>query len=169
MGKLLDLTGRLNTRKHKKIKGAAGNAEILDLVEPRQAILKDERRELRRTILSEFVGAFVVVPERGLLRVGLYDISDDGLAFELETNQGAFDKNERLAMRIYMNHKTYFEFVVQVKWQEVFEASGIIRQGAQFAKNTVNDEALKHFVRFIEAVSVNLRADEGDLQISSGS
>ncbi|HRO68448.1 MAG TPA: PilZ domain-containing protein [Pseudobdellovibrionaceae bacterium] len=169
MGKLIDLTSRLNHRKNTGKGKGHQVAEVLDLVEPRQAILKDERRDLRRTILTEFVGAFVVVPERGLLRVSLYDISEDGLAFETETGQGAFHKDERVAMRIYLNHKTYFEFVVQVKWLENFTDAGFIRHGAKFVKNTVNDVALAHFVKFIEAVSVNLQADEGDLQISSGS
>ncbi|MBX2988741.1 MAG: PilZ domain-containing protein [Bdellovibrionaceae bacterium] len=169
MGKLIDLTARLNNKKDSKIAGMKKKAEVFDLVEPRQAILQDERRELRRTILTEFVGAFVVVPERGLLRVSLYDISDDGLAFEMDLEQGSYQEHERVAMRIYLNHKTYFEFVVQVKWRELQEQQGIIRHGTMFVKNTVNDVALKHFVKFIEAVSVNLRADDGDLQISNGS
>lgn len=139
------------------------------MVEPRQAILNDERRDLRRTILTEFVGAFVVVPERGLLRVGLYDISEDGLAFEVEVGQGHFNKEERLAMRIYLNHKTFFEFVTEVKWWENHADDGFVRHGARFVRNTVNDVALHHFVKFIEAVSVNLQVDQGDLQISSGS
>lgn len=169
MGKLIDLTSRLNSRKQKEKRPQSLSTEILDLVEPRQAILKEERRDLRRTILTEFVGAFAVVPERGLLRVSLFDISEDGLAFEVDQGQGAFHSDERVAMRIYLNHKTYFEFVVEVKWQEVFDDAGFVRHGAQFVKNTVNDVALMHFVKFIEAVSVNLQADAGDLQISSGS
>lgn len=168
MGKLLDLTERLNTQKHKTITSFKTSAPVVDLTEPRQAILSEERRELRRTILTEFVGAFVVVPERGLLRVNLFDISDVGLSFEVDGTQGRFDQNERVAMRIYLNHKTYFEFVAQMKWHQVQE-DGMIRHGGKFIKNTVNDVALGHFVKFIEAVSVNLKADDGDLQISSGS
>lgn len=169
MGKVIDLTSRLNHRKNSEKSSRSVSGELLDMVESRQAILKQERRDLRRTILTEFVGAFTVIPERGLLRVSLYDISDDGLAFEVDSHQGAFLKDERLAMRIYLNHKTYFEFVVQVKWQENFTEAGFVRHGTKFVKETVNDVALGHFVKFIEAVSVNLQADEGDLQISSGS
>lgn len=169
MGKVLDLTARLNARNDKKKGRTEAPAPVLDLVEPRQAILSQERRDLRRTILTEFVGAFAVIPDRGLLRVSLYDISVDGLAFEVENGQGQFHQDERLAMRIYLNHKTYFEFVVQVKWFENHADAGFVRHGTRFVKNTVNDVALHHFVKFIEAVSVNLQADEGDLQISSGS
>lgn len=172
MGKVLDITSRLNPSKNRvKSKGSKGGpvAPVFDMVGPRQAILNDERRDLRRTILTEFVGAFTVVPERGLLRVSLYDISEDGLSFEVENNQGHFDRDEPIAMRIYLNHKTYFEFVVKVKWYEMHDEIGMVRHGASFVRNTVNDVALSHFVKFIEAVSVNLQADEGDLQISRGS
>lgn len=169
MGKLIDLTERLSVRKDKDFVGAKSLAPVVDMVESRQAILNDERRDLKRTILTEFVGAFVVVPERGLLRVSLYDISEDGLAFEVDANQGRFGSSEKIAMRIYLNHKTYFEFVVQIKWYEEQLDQGFIRHGTRFVKDTVNAVALSHFVKFIEAVSVNLRADDGDLQISSGS
>lgn len=169
MGKLIDITGRLSSQKQSEKSKNSTAAQVVDMTGPRQAILSDERRELRRTILTEFVGAFVVVPERGLLRVALYDISVDGLSFEVEVGEGYFGREEPIAMRIYLNHKTYFEFVVKVKWSEIHDDLGVIRQGARFVKNTVNEEALEHFVKFIEAVSVNLRADEGDLQISRGS
>lgn len=169
MGKLIDITGRLNHRKDKAKKPSGPAAAVFDLVEPRQAILKDERRELRRTILTEFVGAFAVVPDRGLLRVSLYDISDEGLSFECDMGQGHFNIDERLAMRIYINHRTYFEFVVQVKWLETNNAWDVSRHGCRIVRNTVNDVALHHFVKFIEAVSVNLQADDGDLQISNNS
>lgn len=169
MGKLIDLTTRLSIQDKKKKSKSGGAGEVVDMVEPRQAILNDERRDLKRTILTEFVGAFVVVPERGLLRVSLYDISDDGLSFEVDGTQGRFDAGERVAMRIYLNHKTFFEFVIQVKWFEDHMDIGFVRHGARYVRDTVNDVALHHFVKFIEAVSVNLRADDGDLQISSGS
>lgn len=145
------------------------SAPVFDLVEPRQAILKDERRELRRTILTEFVGAFAVVPDRGLLRVSLYDISDEGLSFECDFEQGHFNQGDRVAMRIYLNHRTFFEFVTSVQWVEPQTDWGVTRHGCRIVRNTVNDVALHHFVKFIEAVSVNLQADDGDLQISQGS
>lgn len=169
MGKLIDITSELKSRNNKKKSVSGQSAQVVDMTEPRQEILDAERRDLKRTILTEFVGAFVVVPNRGLMKVALFDISDNGVAFEVETHQGGFSKDEKLAMRIYLNHKTFFEFVIQVKWFETHDQFGIIRHGSKFVKNTLNDVALHHFVRFIEAVSVNLKADEGDLQIPSNS
>lgn len=169
MGKLIDITSRLNTRNNSEKSSTSKTGDVTSMVDARQAILLSERRELRRTILTEFVGAFVVVPGRGLLRVSLYDISENGLAFELETNEGTFELGERVAMRIYLNHKTYFEFVTEIRRCEEFDDLGFNRIGGQFVKDTVNDVALHHFVKFIEAVSVNLQADDGDLQASRGS
>lgn len=169
MGKLIDITTQLRSRNNTKKSSASGTAEVVDMTEPRQEILDAERRDLKRTILTEFVGAFVVIPGRGLMKVSLFDISDNGVAFEVDTHQGHFAKDEKLAMRIYLNHKTFFEFVIQVKWFEAHDQFGYIRHGSKFVKNTVNDVALHHFVRFIEAVSINLQADEGDLQIPSNS
>lgn len=169
MGKLIDITSRLNHENNSKKVKSGTAAMVMDMVEARQEILSSERRELKRTILTEFVGAFVVIPGRGLMRVSLYDISDNGLSFELDCNEGHFEEDERLALRLYLNHKTFFEFVVEAKWSEDFSEHGFNRQGCQFVKNTVNDEALKHFVKFIEAVSVNLKADDGDLLVSRGS
>jgi hypothetical protein len=41
---------------------------------------------------------------------------------------------------------------------------GIVRHGGIFLKETVNDKALFHFVKFIENVSLELKRDSGDLQ-----
>ncbi len=169
MGKVLDLTSRLNTQNDKTKSFKSELAIVQDMVEARKEILQSERREIRRTILTEFVGAFIVVPQRGLMRVSLYDISENGLSFELDLKEGTFEDEERVAMRIYLNHRTFFEFVVAVKWSEDFSEQGFNRMGGPFVKDTVNDVALHHFVNFIEAVSVNLLADNGDLKVSSGS
>ncbi len=166
MGKILDLTTRIN-KNPKKTKPQNHLAPVFSIIEPRLAILSEERRQLRRTILTEFVGAFVLLSGRGLMRVSLFDISDNGLSFELEQPQGEFQEGEKIAMRIYLNQKTFFEFVLEVKWKEYLKDEQLVRHGCRLVKNTVNDVALFHFVKFIEAVSVNLRVDEGDLQISS--
>ena len=71
-------------KKKAKLKAQAvtGPAQVLDMVERRQEMIRSERRRARRNILSEFISAWVVVPERGLLEVALYDISNDGLSFD---------------------------------------------------------------------------------------
>jgi PilZ domain len=141
-------------------------AGVVDMTERRNQILGEERRQVRRTILTEFVGAFIVVPERGLQKVALYDISDNGLGFDLDLADGALRVGEEIAMRVYLNHQTYFGFIARVSNERMVEEEGVYRHGVSFVKGTVNDEALHHFVKFIETVSASLQTDHGDVMVS---
>lgn len=143
------------------------NAELVDITEKRAAIIKQERREVKRTILTEFISAHVVIPNRGLQKVAIHDISDNGIAFELDAEEGAFGKHEELAMRVYLNSQTYFPFFVKVKSCRLLEDEGVYRVGSQFDKGSFNSEALSHFIKFIETVSANLKSDSGDIMVSN--
>lgn len=171
MGNIIDLTGRLKTRNHKEnpanLKKQKDKPEVVDMTEARQQIINNERRDVKRTILTEFIGAFAVLPERGLMRLSLYDISDRGISFDLELTEGRFLEGEEVAMRVYLNHKTYFPFIVKITYSRPMEQEGIIRHGANFTAGTINDVALHHFVKFIENVSASLKTDDGDIQVSN--
>ncbi len=143
------------------------DASVTDITEIRKEIIQNERRQVKRTLLTEFIGANVIIPGQGLMRVALYDISQDGLAFDMQTEQGHFEKGESVAMRVYMNHKTYFPFIVKVTHVAYMEHEGVYRVGTQFEKETVNRMALFHFVKFIETVSANLKQDDGDVMVSN--
>lgn len=146
---------------------AMPEAGVVDMTQRRQEILQDERREVKRTILTEFVGAFCVVPALGLERVNLYDISDNGVAFDLERAQGHFKEGEEVAMRVYLNQYTYFPFAIKIAHVRLSQEEGVLRHGAEFLKDTVNKEALHHFVKFIETVSASLERDNGDIMVSN--
>ena len=168
---VIDLKARRSNTRPKN--GSVGNDKasrqehaVVDMTERRNAILVDERRQVRRTILTEFVGAYIVVPERGLQKVALYDVSDNGLAFDLELSEGGFKVGEEVAMRVYLNHQTYFGFIAKVSNARAIEEEGVHRHGVGFVKGTVNDEALHHFVKFIETVSASLQTDHGDVMVS---
>lgn len=178
MGKLLDLNARLrkthtvNEKIAEKILPAVmiskseKQKKVLDMTEAREAIINKERRIVKRTILSEFIGAFVVLPEKGLYRVTIYDISDGGIAFDVDANSGQYQQGEEVAMRVYLNHKTYFSFIIKITNARLFAEENIIRHGANFTKGTINDVALHHFVKFIETISASLKTDDGDIQVS---
>ena len=144
-----------------------GDGQVVDFVEKRQEILQDERRQVKRTILTEFVGAFIVVPQKGLCEVSLYDISEKGMSFDLDYDKGSLRDGEEIAMRIYMNQHTYFPFSITVSNSRDIQDEGVYRHGASFVKGTVNDEALHHFVKFIENVSSCLQRDNGDIMVSN--
>lgn len=156
--------GKLKSTKV-KVKGTV-SAEIVDMVERREEILKNERRIAKRTILSEFIGAYTVVPGKGLVKVAMYDISEEGLSFDTDSAQGHFHLGEKVAMRVYLNQKSYFSFIVRLQNLREIPEEGCYRHGVNFVKNTVNEEALHHFVKFIETVSSTLESDDGDLKAS---
>jgi hypothetical protein len=141
-------------------------APVLDMTERRNEMLTQERRKVRRTILTEFIGAHIIVPERGLQRVTIYDISETGVSFDVELGGGSFKEGEEISMRVYLNHQTYFPFVVKVANVRQIPEEGVARHGGRFATGTVNDVALHHFVKFIETVSASLRTDSGDVMVS---
>ena len=142
-------------------------AHIVDIGMKRQEIIEDERRSVKRTILTEFIGVHAVVPGYGLQKCTLHDISPNGVAFDLAAKQGHFNAGEEVAMRVYLNHKTYFGFHVSVRSSRFIEDEGIYRHGALVVKGTANEEALGHFIKFIESVSASLKTDHGDVIVSN--
>lgn len=168
---VIDLTPLLKLKKAGKLHKMpihAHAAPVIDMVEKREEILSRERRDRKRTILTEFVGAFLVLPNNGqalggLQKVFLYDISDNGLAFDIETNVGQLRVGEEIAMRIYLSQKSYFSFVTRVSNSRFIKDEETYRHGCEFVKNSVNKEALSHFVKFVEAVAIDLKVDVGDL------
>lgn len=167
---VIDLKSRLQAKagtENKSNKKPKSAAPVVDMTERRNEILSSERRTVRRTILSEFVGACIVVPQKGLQKVALYDISENGLAFDMDPELGQFTHGEEVAMRVYLNHQTYFPFILKVANVRFITDEGVHRHGANFIKGTVNDEALHHFVKFIETVSASLHTDHGDVMVSN--
>lgn len=185
MKNVIDITRRLNKGKAKdkdqadaavakevkksttKKATPSSEAPILDMTEKRNEIIQQERRKVRRTLLSEFISAFALIPRKGLLKVTLADISEDGAAIDVDMDAGHFQVGEEVAMRVYLNHETYFAFVVKVQNLRGRPEDGVFRHGVNFVKGTINDEALHHFVRFIETVSASLQTDHGDIQVSN--
>jgi hypothetical protein len=168
MGKILDLSERL---KHKSVSltGIEGSAEatVMDITEKRMESLRKDRRQVKRTILTEFISVHTVVPESGLLKVALYDLNPHGLSFDIEIDKGSFKMGEEVAMRVYLNHQTYFPFFTKVKHITHYNDEGLIRHGVEFVKGSINDIALQHFIGFLESVSASLKHDKGDVLVSN--
>ena len=163
MGKIIDLTSRLKTIAPALDTHSPSQNEVVSYDEQKQKILFHERRQIKRTILTEFVSAMVVLPEKGLLKVAIYDISEEGISFDIETENGKFKIDEEVSMRVYLNQKTYFPITIQIKHVTDEASEGVIRHGSVFMRGASTDAALQYFVRFIESVSVGLKKDEGDL------
>ncbi len=142
-------------------------APIVDITEKRQEIIAEEKRGVKRTLLTEFIGVHLIVPNKGLTKCALYDISENGLAFEMPIGFGQFPVGEMVAMRVYLNHQTYFPFIIKINNVRQIDEEGIIRFGGAFQKDTINDKALFFFSKFIETVSAYLKTDNGDVLVSN--
>ena len=149
-----------------KKKAKKKSSLVLDMVEKRQEIINAERRVVKRTILTEFIGACVVVPEKGLMKVAVYDISKTGIAFDVDIESGKFKTGDEISVRVYMNHQTYFAFDVKIKNSREISEEGVVRHGTGFLKDSPNQEALGYFVKFVESISASLKSDQGDVMVS---
>lgn len=164
MGDVIDLKGR--RKGFEATVESTYSSPIMDITDLRKEQIQSDRRDAKRTILNGFVGASVVVPGRGLLKVGIFDISKGGLSFDTSSESGHFAEGEEVAMRFYFNHSVYFPFVVRITSFRTKVDEGISRHGATFVMDQSDVHVLSHFVDFIESVVSGLKTDKGDLFIN---
>ncbi len=167
MGNVIDFKARHESQKNKHPKDLHGGASVISITELRNEVLTEDRRKVRRTILTEFIAVHTVVPGMGLMKVALFNIDENGLAFDIDFKKGHFQAGEEVAMRVYLNHQTYFSFIVKVKHTTDVSDEEVHRHGCEFVRETINDVALHHFVKFVETVSASLKHDNGDVTVSN--
>jgi len=138
---------------------------VVAIDELRERIIAEERRKVRRTLLTEFIGASVILPGSGLVRVTMNDISIEGLSFDVVKKYGSFEKGDKVALRVYLNQSTYFPMEITITNDREIESEGVYRHGAKFTSESQNQEALAHFIKFMETVNTSLRADLGDIML----
>lgn len=167
MAKIIDITPRLKTvAQNQSETGGADDHKLLNLQEFQgtgKLTLIKERRQIERTVLSDLVSGMIVLPEKGLSKVTLFDISEEGLSFEMTPGLGSFKVGEEIALRVYLNHKIYFPLQVVIKHATYDTQEGVIRHGVEYMKSDAPDVALRHFVNFIISVNQGLKIDDGDL------
>ena len=137
-------------------------ADLIDMSEKRREIIKSERRNVTRTVLSQFIGVFVVLPKWGLQPVSVYDISESGVSFDMLNDMGSFEIGEAVTLRIYLSHDSYFTFSVDVANVRKSKGEGTTRHGSIFKKNDDSYKTLFFFAKFLENVGRVVRKDNGD-------
>src|SRR4051812_12312920 len=111
---VIDITVRLKKNSANKGLSSKTPAQVLSLTQKRGEKIEDDRRNVTRTVLSQFIGVFVVLKSGILQPVSIFDISTNGLSFDMVQDMGAFNIGETVTLRIYMSHDTYFSFAVSV-------------------------------------------------------
>lgn len=132
----------------------------------KERISKDKRK-VKRMVFGDLIGASVVVPHRGLVKITLHDISEGGLAFDMGSSHGQFQKGEDIYIRFYMGQDSYFPFLAEVSHVRFVEEEGVFRHGVSFIKDKESAKPLHYLVKFMESVGGSLRSDSGDLMVSS--
>lgn len=148
--------------------GEKALSSVLSLTERRQKELRQERRQVKRSLLKDFIRLQSVVPQKGLLEVFLQDISIEGVAFDTDEERGHFRKGERVALRMYITQDIYFPFTVCIRYIKsvAMGKQRVFRHGASYVKSHLNKESLIYFAKFIESATTVLRKDTGDLMVS---
>lgn len=141
--------------------------QLLDVTQRIQDRQSDDRRQVKRVVLNEFISAHVYVNGRGLLKITLKDVNNGGLAFDIDEKQGQFTRGETLEVRFYLNHETYFKFNVTVAHSNALPDEAIFRHGCSFLGESLNNAALHHFVQFLQTIAASLRTDRGDRIVSN--
>ncbi len=167
MGDVIDLKQRLKTAEQARFVGGTMTSEVVSIVEKRAEKIQEDRRAVKRTILTEFVSVHAIIPNYGLMRVSLYDINDKGLAFDIDERRGQYNIGESIELRVYLNHQTYFKIDVKIAHVTHLTEEGLVRHGCIFSADALNSEALGHFIKFLETVTASLRRDGGDVLVSN--
>lgn len=175
-GKVIDLSQKFLERRQKHEQSLAqgvsdqtensGTPAVVQLDLLRQKEIDKERRVIKRTILTEFVGTHAVIPGAGLQKVALYDVSESGLSFDTGAQYGHFQEGETVVLRLYLSSRTYLPIPVLVQNIRAVEGEPLFRHGGAFQADDMNFEAIRHFVKFIESVSVTLKKDNGETVVS---
>ena len=139
---------------------------MIDIGAVRDRIISEDRRQVRRTILTEFISVHAVIPERGVMRVMLYDVTEGGLSFDLESEKGHYNIGDEVELRIYLNHQTYFKIDTKVAHITESTEEGSVRHGCEFVRDSINNDALSFFVKFLESVTASLRRDGGEILVT---
>ncbi len=168
MGRVIDFLNYFNedNRPDNKDSNSKESAP-LNFTQIRDEKITEERRKVKRIILTEFLGGVIIVPGVGLKKVNIFDISEGGLSFETEPGEGQFNVHEQVALRIYFNHEIYLPLTVKITNIKDPYKDGTLRHGGEFLYVEKYGETMKHFVKFMENVSSLTLKDTGDLMIHS--
>ena len=117
---------------------------------------QERRRSKRRPILDTF-SLFIVVPKKGVHRLQIHDLSDQGIGFDLDIDgEAASDfpvkAKENLDVQLYLNQSLYLDLKLQVA--RIEEGGAVRRVGAEFTdRSSPSFKALAAFLQMLDLLS----------------
>jgi hypothetical protein len=122
-----------------------------------------ERRKAKRRPILDTFSVFVVVPKKGIHRLEVSDISETGMAFDLdvegeETSYFPTHEGDTIDLRFYLNNSLYIPLSIQVI--RVEDHRNKRRIGAQFQeKSSPNYQAFLSFIRLLDQINDIVQMD----------
>lgn len=116
----------------------------------------DRRKTPRRPILSTF-SVFIVIPKKGFYRLAVYDISEEGVGFEMDVEGESpshfpIKNGENIEFRLYLNQSLYVPLTAQITRLE--ETPTGRRAGAELQdKGSSGHKAFLAFLDFLDKIA----------------
>ena len=115
---------------------------------------KDERnrRQYQRVLMSNILGAFAVIDQKGLLEIDLVDISEEGIRFSMPKGYGMFRKGEKLAFRLYFSQDDYIPLIIKIAWRQADNKNGVqvVNYGCQIEADEEVKACIQSLIVFIQ-------------------
>jgi hypothetical protein len=127
-----------------------------------QAPILFERRLQGRTILPELICLHLAVPFIGSMKVPVYDITLRGLSFELDPARGSVSVGDKLELRIALGRNSYVPFQVFVRHVTSIQEEEVFRVGCEYDADSINNQAIKEYILFLQNITPTLKRDQGD-------
>jgi hypothetical protein len=135
-----------------------------------------ERRKTERTPLQDLESAYIYAPDNTLRKVSVQDFSQMGLAFFLACEDFPLAVGSELELRIYLNRETYFPVKIKVSNLNLTNLTArelkqksfgrVYRFGCTVDDESLNREAIEHFISFFKTINKISCKDLGDKMIS---
>jgi hypothetical protein len=114
-----------------------------------------ERRRARRRPIIETFSIFCIVPKKGVHRLQIHDLSENGIGFDLDTEgeePGAFPlkSGDQLDLHFYLNQSLYLPISVRVA--RIEERNQLRRIGAEFNTKDKGFQAIAAFLKLLDAI-----------------
>ena len=131
-----------------------------------QKIARD-RRKAQRVLVDNILYAFVVLPEKGLLKVDPMDLSETGIGFALPEFYGTFRVGETYAFRLYFTQEDYLPLIIQVVRRERLKDESPVKlfYGCELKVDAHVTACVRSLVTFVQSYAEVSKFDHGDKRI----
>lgn len=140
--------------------------QVVDFNEVRTRKMEEKRRKTERIFFRQLLGIYSVVGEGGGMRpIEIVDVSEEGLAFQVQYRAGDhWPQGEKdLVIRLYFSQDTYVPVHLKVQNSRPCVEEGVryTRYGCLVDQTVSSSEAYLGFVRFLKAYAEHAHKDTG--------